>query len=250
MSSGSARTACPPHLAWQRVLLKISGEGMCKSGGSGIDPDEVDFVAAETSGIHKLGVQVVIVIGGGNIVRGTELAKRGINKATADHMGMLGTVINALALQNSLENRFKTDTRVMTAIRMQDVAEPYIRRRAIRHLEKGRVVILAAGTGNPYFTTDTAAALRACEVGCEVILKATKVDGVFTADPMLDPTAVKHEHLPYMQVLNDRLKVMDSTAITMCMDNNLPIIVFNLKQKGNIKKVVTGETVGTLIDGG
>ena len=250
MSSGSARTAGPPHLAWQRVLLKISGEGMCKSGGSGIDPDEVDFVAAETSGIHKLGVQVVIVIGGGNIVRGTELAKRGINKATADHMGMLCTVINALALQNSLENRFKTDTRVMTAIRMQDVAEPYIRRRAIRHLEKGRVVILAAGTGNPYFTTDTAAALRACEVGCEVILKATKVDGVFTADPMLDPTAVKHEHLPYMQVLNDRLKVMDSTAITMCMDNNLPIIVFNLKQKGNIKKVVTGETVGTLIDGG
>ena len=250
MSSGSADAPDHQCLAWQRILLKVSGEGMCKPGGSGIDPDEVDFVAGEIREIHGLGVQVVIVIGGGNIIRGGVLAKRGINKATADHMGMLGTVINALALQNSLENRFQVDTRVQTAIRMQDVAEPYIRRRCIRHLEKGRVVILAAGTGNPYFTTDTAAALRACETGCEVILKATKVDGVFTADPMLDRNAIKHEHLPYMQVLNDRLKVMDSTAITMCMDNNIPIIVFNLKQQGNIRKVVTGEKVGTLIDGG
>jgi len=223
---------------------------MCKLGGFGIDPEEVDFVGSESSEVYKLGVQVLIVIGGGNIVRGSEFAKRGLNKATADHMGMIGTVINALALQDSLERKYGVETRVMTAIHMEDVAEPYIRRRCIRHLEKERIVILAAGTGNPYFTTDTAAALRACECKAEILLKATKVDGVFDSDPMIDPKAKKHDHLTYMQVLNDRLKVMDSTAITMCMDNNLPIVVFNLKKKGNIRKVVAGEKVGTLINGG
>ncbi|HUS58307.1 MAG TPA: UMP kinase [Planctomycetota bacterium] len=238
-----------PHLARKRILLKISGEGMCKPGGFGIDPEEVDFVGSESSEVHQLGTQVLIVIGGGNIVRGSEFAKRGLNKATADHMGMIGTVINALALQDVLERRYGRETRVMTAIHMADVAEPYIRRRCIHHLEQGRIVILGAGTGNPYFTTDTAAALRACECGAEVLLKATKVDGVFDSDPMLDSNAKKHDHLNYMQVLNDRLKVMDSTAITMCMDNNLPIIVFNLKKKGNIRKVVAGEKVGTLING-
>lgn len=236
-------------LAWQRVLLKISGEGMCKPGGTGIDPDEVDFVASETAEVYKLGVQVVLVIGGGNIVRGDEFARRGVDKATADQMGMLATVINALALQDSLERHHDVDTRVMTAINMADLAEPYIRRRCLRHLEKGRVVILAAGTGNPHFTTDTAAALRASEVGCQVLLKATKVDGVFDSDPATDPDAKKHDRLSYMQVLNDRLKVMDSTAITMCMTYNVPIIVFNLKKKGNIRRAVTGQQVGTLIHG-
>ena len=238
-----------PRLAWQRILLKISGEGLCKPGGFGIDPDEVDFVASETSAIHKMGVQVALVVGGGNIVRGSTFAERGVNKASADQMGMLATVINAIALQSSLEGKFGVETRVMTAISMEDVAEPYIRRRAIRHLETGKMIILAAGTGNPYFTTDTAAALRACEIGCEVLLKATKVDGVFNADPVHHPDAVRYDHLSFMKVLRDRLRVMDSTAISMCMDNNLPIIVFNLKKQGNIRKVVTGEKVGTLVNG-
>ncbi|HUW30138.1 MAG TPA: UMP kinase [Planctomycetota bacterium] len=238
-----------PRLAWQRILLKISGEGLCKPGGFGIDPDEVDFVASETSAIHKLGVQVALVVGGGNIVRGSTFAERGVNKASADQMGMLATVINAIALQSSLEGKFGVETRVMTAISMEDVAEPYIRRRAIRHLETGKMIILAAGTGNPYFTTDTAAALRACEIGCEVLLKATKVDGVFNADPVRHPDAVRYDHLSFMKVLRDRLRVMDSTAISMCMDNNLPIIIFNLKKQGNIRKVVTGEKVGTLVNG-
>jgi len=237
-------------LTWKRVLLKISGQGMCKPGGTGIDPEEVDFIASETAEVYRLGVEVVLVIGGGNIVRGDEFARRGVHKATADQMGMLATVINALALQDALERHHGVDTRAMTAINMSDLAEPYIRRRCLRHLEKGRVVILAAGTGNPYFTTDTAAALRACEVGCEVLLKATKVDGVFDSDPTTDLGAKKHDRLTYMQVLNDRLKVMDSTAITMCMDNNMPIVVFNLKKKGNIRRVVTGGQVGTLIHGG
>jgi len=238
-----------PHLAWKRILLKISGEGMCKPGGFGIDPDEVDFVASETSAVHKMGVQLALVVGGGNIVRGSTFAERGVNKASADQMGMLATVINALALQSSLESKFDVEVRVMTAINMDDVAEPYIRRRAIRHLETGKMVILAAGTGNPYFTTDTAAALRACEIGCEVLLKATKVDGVFNADPVRNPDAVKYDHLNFMKVLRDRLRVMDSTAISMCMDNNLPIIVFNLKKQGNIRSVITGEKVGTLVNG-
>jgi len=182
-------------------------------------------------------------------VRGSTFAERGVNKASADQMGMLATVINAIALQSSLEGKFGVETRVMTAISMEDVAEPYIRRRAIRHLETGKMIILAAGTGNPYFTTDTAAALRACEIGCEVLLKATKVDGVFNADPVRHPDAVRYDHLSFMKVLRDRLRVMDSTAISMCMDNNLPIIVFNLKKQGNIRKVVTGEKVGTLVNG-
>jgi uridylate kinase len=234
---------------WKRVLLKISGEGMCKSGETGIDPEQVAFIASETSEVHKQGVEMVLVIGGGNIVRGSDFAERGVTKATADHMGMLATVINALALQDFLEGHCGVETRVMTAIGMSDVAEPYIRRRCLRHLEKRRMILLAAGTGNPYFTTDTAAALRACEIGCDVLLKATKVDGVFDCDPMVDAGAKKHDRLSYMQVLNDRLKVMDSTAITMCMDNKMPIVVFNLKKKGNIRRVVAGEKVGTLING-
>lgn len=236
-------------LAWKRVLLKISGEGMCKPGVSGIDPEEVDFVASETSEIHRLGAEVVLVIGGGNIVRGSVFAERGLHKATADQMGMLATVINALALQDAIERHHGVDSRVMTAINMADVAEPYIRRRCLRHLEKGRVVILAAGTGNPYFTTDTAAALRACELECDVLLKATKVDGVFDADPEVNPDATRYDRLTYMQVLKDRLKVMDSTAISMCMQNDMEIVVFNLKKKGNIKRAVTGEKIGTSIHG-
>ena len=236
-------------LAWKRVLLKISGEGMCKPGESGIDPEEVDFVASETSDGHRLGAEVVLVIGGGNIVRGSVFAERGLHKATADQMGMLATVINALALQDAIERHHGVDSRVMTAINMADVAEPYIRRRCLRHLEKGRVVILAAGTGNPYFTTDTAAALRACELECDVLLKATKVDGVFDADPKVNPDATRYDRLTYMHVLKDRLKVMDSTAITMCMQNDVEIVVFNLKKKGNIKRAVTGEKIGTSIHG-
>jgi len=234
---------------WKRILLKISGEGMCKTGSTGIDPEEVDFVAAESKAVHALGIQVAIVIGGGNIVRGSEFARRGLHKATADHMGMLATVINALALQDALERRHKIETRVLTAINMEDVAEPYIRRRCIRHLEKGIIAILAAGTGNPFFTTDTAAALRACEIGADALLKATKVDGVYDSDPATNPAAKKYDHLNYMQVIKDRLKVMDSTAIAMCMENGVPINVFNLKKKGNIKRIVTGKKVGTLING-
>ncbi|NQT19078.1 MAG: UMP kinase [Planctomycetes bacterium] len=236
-------------LAWKRVLLKISGEGMCKTGDTGIDPEEVDFIASETSEIHRLGAEVVLVIGGGNIVRGSVFAKRGLHKATADQMGMLATVINALALQDAIERHHGVESRVMTAINMADVAEPYIRRRCLRHLEKGRVAILAAGTGNPYFTTDTAAALRACELECDVLLKATKVDGVFDADPEVNPGATKYDRLTYMQVLKERLQVMDSTAITMCMQNNMQIVVFNLKKEGNIRRAVTGEQIGTSIHG-
>ena len=229
-----------------RVLLKISGEGFCRESDRGIDTQEVSTVADEIVDAAQHQVQLAIVVGGGNIVRGAELHERGVDQATGDYMGMLATVINALALQDTLERR-GIPTRVLTAIPMQSVAEPFIRRRCIRHLEKGRIVILAAGTGNPHFTTDTAAALRATEIHAGALLKATKVDGVYTSDPNKDPNAKKLDSLSYMEVLNNHLRVMDSTAISMCMENRIPIIVFNLKKRGNIVRAVRGEKIGTRI---
>lgn len=212
----------------------------------GIDPAVTTRIARDVGDIQAMGVQTSIVIGGGNIFRGVAASVRGMDRATADYMGMLATVINGLALQDALEQQ-NIQTRVVTAIEMRAVAEPFIRRRAIRHMEKGRVVIFAAGTGNPYFTTDTAAALRAMEIKAEVILKGTKVDGVYTADPMLDPKATKFASISYLQVLERQLKVMDATAISLCMDNKLPIVVFNLREAGNIRRVVQGEPVGTTV---
>jgi len=212
----------------------------------GIDPAVATQIAKDVADIHGLGVETAIVIGGGNIFRGLAASARGMDRATADYMGMLATVINALALQDALE-QLGMPTRVITAIEMRAVAEPFIRRRAIRHLEKRRVVIFAAGTGNPYFTTDTAAALRAMEIKAEVILKGTKVNGVYTADPMLDPTATKYPTISYLQVLERQLKVMDATAISLCMDNKLPIVVFNLREPGNVRRVVMGEAIGTTV---
>jgi uridylate kinase len=212
----------------------------------GIDPAVATQIARDVAEIQGLGVETAIVIGGGNIFRGVAASARGMDRATADYMGMLATVINALALQDALEQT-GINTRVVTAIEMRAVAEPFIRRRAIRHLEKGRVVIFAAGTGNPYFTTDTAAALRAMEIKADVILKGTKVDGIYTADPMIDTAATKYETISYLQVLERQLKVMDTTAISLCMDNKLPIVVFNLRQAGNIRKVVLGEAIGTTV---
>jgi len=235
----------PPK--YKRVLLKISGEAFCKEGQHGIDIDEVQSIARQIKEAASIGTEVAIVVGGGNIIRGGEISKHGVTQATGDSMGMLATVINALALQDVLEN-VGLATRVMTALSVHSVAEPYIRRRAVRHLEKGRVVILAAGTGNPHFTTDTAAALRATELACEVLLKASKVDGVYTDDPHKNPKAKKIERLSYLDVLNKRLGVMDVTAISMCMEHRLPIIVFNLRQDGNILKGVSGEPIGTIID--
>jgi uridylate kinase len=212
----------------------------------GVDPAVASRIARDVGEIQGLGVETAIVIGGGNIFRGLAASARGMDRATADYMGMLATVINALALQDALEQH-AVNTRVVTAIEMRAVAEPFIRRRAIRHLEKGRVVIFAGGTGNPYFTTDTAAALRAMEIKAEVILKGTKVDGVYTADPMLDRTATKYSTISYLQVLERQLKVMDATAISLCMDNKLPIVVFNLREGGNIRKVVLGDPIGTTV---
>ena len=212
----------------------------------GIDPVVATQVANEIGEIQQLGVQTSIVIGGGTLVRGLAASARGMERSPADHMGMLATVIKALALQDALE-KINVSTRVISAIEMRAVAEPFIRRRASRHLEKGRVVIFAAGTGNPYFTTDTAAALRAMEIKAEVILKATKVDGIYTADPLLDPAATRYESISYLQVLGERLSVMDATAISLCMDNKLPIVVFNMYESGNIRRVVMGETVGTTV---
>src|SRR6266513_1495750 len=240
-----------PESRWGRVLLKLSGEAFADSSvGSGIDAVVVKRLAEEVAdAVEALNVQIAIVVGGGNIFRVLKGASREMDRATADNMGMLATVINALALQDALED-IGQPTRVQTAIQMSQVAEPYIRRRATRHLEKGRVVIFAGGTGNPYFTTDTTASLRAMEVGAEVILKATKVEGVYDADPVKYEGAKKFEELTYIEVLNRELKVMDSTAISLCMDNRLPIIVFNIMEKGNIKRVVTGESIGTLVSGG
>lgn len=232
---------------YKRVLLKISGEGFAKPGHFGIDPDQVQYIASEAAQVHALGVELAMVVGGGNIIRGQQIAEHGISRTTGDTMGMLATVINALALQHAIESQ-GIETRLLTAFNMQEVAEPFIRRRALRHLEKKRVVIFAAGTGNPFFTTDTAAALRAMEIDAEVILKATKVDGIYSADPMKDPKAKKFETLTYLDVLNNRLRVMDSTAISLCMDNSLPIIVFNLKVKGNVARVIMGERIGTLVE--
>src|SRR5512135_609386 len=235
-------------LKYQRILLKLSGEALMGNRGYGIDAATVDFMAKEIKDVASMGIQISIVIGGGNIFRGVQGSLEGMERASADYMGMLATVINALALQNALE-KYNLPTRVQSAIEMQELAEPYIRRKAMRHLEKGRIVIFAAGTGNPYFTTDTAAALRAMEIGADVILKGTKVDGVYSSDPVKDPKAKKFLQLTYMDVLNKGLGVMDSTAVTLCMVNNLPIVVFNLRGKGNIRRAVEGKKVGTLVRG-
>ena len=238
--------AAPGRPVYRRIVLKLSGEALAGSQGYGIDPPVLDRVGAEVRDVTDLGVQVAIVIGGGNIFRGIAASAAGMDRATADYMGMLATIINALALQDSLE-KAGLQTRVLSAIEMRAVAEPYIRRRAIRHLEKGRVVIFAAGTGNPFFTTDTAGALRAVEIGADVIVKATKVDGVYSADPQRDPTARRIERLTYIEVLNQGLGVMDTTAISLCMDNKLPIIVFDLTRSGNIRRIVLGEPVGSIV---
>jgi uridylate kinase len=240
----AARAAGEP--VFRRVLLKLSGEAMGGQRVHGIDFEVVRAVAKQVESVHEMGVQVALVVGGGNIFRGLAAAKRGFDRATGDYMGMLATVINALALQEALE-QIGMQARTMTALQMPQVAEMYIRRRAIRHLEKGRVVILAGGTGNPYFSTDTPAALRAVELECEVLLKATKVDGVYTADPLLDPTATKLDHLDYLEVLNRGIEVMDSTALTLCMDNKVPIVVFDLLKEGNMMKVVKGDEIGTVV---
>ena len=235
-----------PAPVYRRILLKLSGEALMGTSGFGIDAAVVTRIAEEIREVHGLGVEVAVVMGGGNIFRGLSARAQKMDRVAADHMGMLATVINSLALQDALE-QLGVVTRVLSAIEMRAMAEPYFRRRAIRHLEKGRVILLAAGTGNPYFTTDSAAALRAMEVKAEVLLKATQVDGVFTADPHKDPKATKIDRIRYIQVLEQGLKVMDTTAISLCMDNNLPIIVFNLTDRGNIKRVVMGEKIGSIV---
>jgi uridylate kinase len=232
--------------AYKRVLLKLSGEALMGEQKFGIDPAVANQIATDVAEIQALGVQTAVVIGGGNIFRGVAASAKGMDRATADYMGMLATVINGLALQDAME-KHGIVTRVVTAIEMRAVAEPFIRRRAIRHLEKGRVVVFAAGTGNPYFTTDTAAALRAMEIKADVIMKGTKVDGIYTADPMLDPGATKYPSISYLQVLERQLKVMDATAISLCMDNRLPIVVFNLRTPGNIRRAISGEAIGSLV---
>jgi uridylate kinase len=231
---------------YKRILLKLSGEALMGEQQFGIDPAVTSGIAADIAEIQSLGVQVGIVIGGGNIFRGVAASAKGMDRATGDYMGMLATVINGLAMQDALEQNGVL-TRVVTAIEMRAVAEPFIRRRAIRHLEKGRVVIFAAGTGNPYFTTDTAAALRAMEMKADVILKGTKVDGIYTADPLIDKTATKFDRISYLQVIDKGLRVMDSTAITLCMDNRLPIIIFNLRTPGNLRRTVMGEAIGSIV---
>ena len=236
------------RLRYKRILLKLSGEALLGDRQYGVDPAFCAFIADQVARVREQGVEVGIVVGGGNIFRGMAAAARGMDRATGDYIGMLATVMNGLALQDALE-RVNVTTRVMTAISMNEVAEPYIRRRAVRHLEKGRVVIFVAGTGNPYFTTDTAAALRAVEIGAEVLLKATKVDGVYDADPMKDPSAVRYDRLAYSDLLRDQLKVLDATAVSLCMENDLPIIVFNLHHPESITRVAAGESVGTLISG-
>jgi uridylate kinase len=232
--------------AYKRVLLKLSGDVMRGSGESGIDGARVGGLAAEVAEIASAGVGLGVVIGGGNFIRGTQCSKWGIDRSTADYMGMLATMINALALQDAIE-RLGAPTRVLSALECQAVCERYIRRRALRHLEKGRVVILAGGTGNPYFSTDTTAALRACELGAEVLLKATKVSGVYSTDPEKDPRAVRYRRLSYMEMLHKDLRVMDLTAITLCQDNRMPVVVFSLREPGNIRRAVCGQDIGTLI---
>ena len=235
-------------MKFKRILIKLSGEALAGDQGFGIDPETISSISQELVEVAKMGIQLAIVIGGGNIFRGVSASSKGMDRSSADYMGMLATVMNALAIQDALEKQ-GINTRVMSAITMREVAEPYIRRRAIRHLEKGRIVICAAGTGNPYFTTDTAAALRAMELKADAILKATKVNGVYDKDPVKHPDARMFDRLTYIEVLQKRLKVMDSTAISLCMDNNMPIVVFNLFETGNIKRVVSGKQVGTIVQG-
>ncbi len=236
------------RMSYTRVLLKLSGESLAGDQGYGIDPATIKTIASEIKEVVDAGIELALVIGGGNIFRGLAASSKGMDRASADYMGMLATVMNSLAMQDALE-KLGVSTRVLSAIAMQEVAEPYIRRRAMRHLERGRVVIFAAGTGNPYFTTDTAASLRAMEINAQVILKGTKVDGVYSADPKKDPTATRYDELSYIDVLNKNLQVMDATATSLCMDNNLPIIVFDLTTPGNIKKVISGESIGTIVQG-
>ena len=231
---------------YRRVLLKLSGEALMGSASFGIDPEVVRILSDELASVHAFGVELALVVGGGNIFRGVKAASAGMDRVSGDHMGMLATLINSLALQDQLEQR-GVQTRVLSAIELRQVAEPFIRRRAIRHLEKGRVIILAAGTGNPYFTTDSAAALRAMEVKAEVLLKATKVDGIYDADPASNPAAKMLPRVTYREVLERGLKVMDATAISLCMDNKLPIIVFNIRQDGNIRRVIHGEPIGSVV---
>lgn len=243
----SPTTARRPY---KRVLLKLSGESFCAAGGFGIDPVELGVIAGEVRDAARLGVQLSVVVGGGNIIRGAELAASGhIHQATADYMGMLGTVINALALKEKLVS-MDVECRVLSALEVRSVAEPFIRGRALRHLEKGRVVILAAGTGNPFFTTDTCAALRATELECDVLLKATKVDGVYTADPKRDPSAVRYESVTFAEAISKRLGVMDMTALAMCQERHIPVLVFDFKKSGNIARVIQGESIGTLVHNG
>ncbi|MFO7811642.1 MAG: UMP kinase [Pelovirga sp.] len=236
-------------IKYKRILLKLSGEALAGEQGYGIDPVVINGIAAEIKEVVDLGVEVALVIGGGNIFRGVAASSKGMDRASADYMGMLATVMNSLAMQDALEKQ-EVDTRVQSAIDMQQIAEPYIRRRAVRHLEKGRVVIFSAGTGNPYFTTDTAASLRAMEIHADVILKATKVDGIYSADPNKDKDAIKLPTLTYLEVLQKGLQVMDATATSLCMDNNLPMIIFDMTRRDNIKKVVLGERIGTIVRGG
>ncbi len=236
------------EVKYRRILLKLSGEALAGDQGYGISPEVITGIAAEIREVVAMGVEVAVVIGGGNIFRGLAASSKGMDRASADYMGMLATVMNSLAMQDALEKQ-DVVTRVQSAIDMQQIAEPYIRRRAVRHLEKGRVVIFGAGTGNPYFTTDTAASLRAMEINAEVILKATRVDGIYTADPAKDKNAVKLNDLTYLEVLQKGLQVMDATATSLCMDNNLPMIIFDLTQRGNIMRVVCGEAIGTIVKG-
>lgn len=234
---------------FRRILLKVSGEMLAGDQGYGIQPTVLDGLAGEVADVVALDVEVAIVIGGGNIFRGLAASAKGMERASADYMGMLATVMNALAMQNALEKRGVV-TRVQSAIEMRQLAEGYIRRRAIRHLEKKRVVIFAGGTGNPYFSTDTAAVLRAMEIGADVIMKGTKVDGIYDADPVTHPEATRYDQMQFLNIINQKLKVMDSTAITLCMDNNLPLIVFNLKQRGNLTRIMHGEPIGTYVTAG
>ncbi|MCX6149317.1 MAG: UMP kinase [Ignavibacteriales bacterium] len=234
------------QLKYKRLLLKLSGESLMGKRGHGIDPDVLDFYSTEIKKVHQIGVQVGIVIGGGNIYRGLNAGEQGIDRVTGDQMGMIATVINSLALQNACEHK-EMFTRLLSAIHMEEIAEPYIRRRAIRHLEKGRIVIFGAGTGHPYFSTDTAAALRAVEIEAEVILKGTRVDGIFDSDPEKNPNAIKYDQIPYLDVLKKRLGIMDLTAISLCQENNLPIVVFNMNKPDNLLKLVMGENNGTKV---
>ncbi len=247
-SAGPDTAPSPGPLRYRRILLKLSGEALLGERQYGVDPAFCAFIARQVADVVAMGVEVGIVVGGGNIFRGMAAAARGMDRATGDYIGMLATVMNGLALQDAIE-RAGVPVRVMSAIAMNEVAEPYIRRRAVRHLEKGRVVVFVAGTGNPYFTTDTAAALRAVEIDAEVLLKATKVDGVYDADPMKVPTATRYERLGYLDVLRDQLKVLDAAAVSLCQENDLPIVVFDLNRPENITRVARGEPVGTLIAG-